>query len=173
MRTNEEILAERAKLISRARSDHDEPSGYELSVVEFMLVPERYAVEEQFVGEVLLLKELTPIPGVPTYVAGIANIRGRIVSILNLKLLLGIASKGITELNRIIILKYNKMEFGILADSILGSRSIPSGQLAPKPVTLQGDAARYVKGITGDGLVILDCVQLLSDKTITINQNQK
>ncbi len=173
METNEEILAARAKLISGTRSVRNEPSGYELSVVEFMLVPERYAVEEQFVGEVLLLKELTPIPGIPNYVAGIANIRGRIVSILNLKMLLGITSKGITELNRIIILKYNKMEFGILADSILGSRSIQSGLLAPKPATLQGDASRYVKGITVDGLVILDCVQLLSDKAITINQVQK
>ncbi len=172
MKTNEEILAARAKLISGARSVQNEPSGYELSVVEFMLVPERYAVEEQFVGEVLILKELTSIPGVPNYVAGIANIRGRIVSILNLKILLGIASKGITELNRIIILKHNKMEFGILADSILGSRSFPSGQLAPKPVTFQGDTSRYVKGITADGLVILDCVQLLSDKAITINQKQ-
>ncbi len=173
MKTNEEILAARAKLISGTRSVRNKPSVNELSVVEFMLVPERYAVEEQFVGEVLLLKELTPIPGVPNYVAGIANIRGRIVSILNLKMLLGITSKGITELNRIIILKYNKMEFGILADSILGSRSFPTGQLAGKPVTLKGDASRYVKGITADGLVLLDCAQLLSDKTITINQKQK
>jgi len=173
MKTNEEILTARAKLITGRRSDKDDPSGNDLSVIEFMLSPERYAVEEQFVGEVLLLKELTPIPGVPNYVTGIANIRGRIISILNLKMLLGISSKGITELNRIIILKSNRMEFGILADSILGSRSFPAGQLAGKPVTLKGDASRYVKGITAEGLVLLDCAQLLSDKSITINQKQK
>jgi purine-binding chemotaxis protein CheW len=173
MKTNEEILAARAKLIAGASLARNEPSGIELSVVEFKLEPERYAVEEQYIGEVLILKELTPIPGVPNYVAGIANIRGRIVSILNLKLLLGVASKGITELNRIIILKHNKMEFGILADSILGSSSIPSAQLAQKPLTLQGDAARYVKGVTVDGLVILDCAQLLSDRAIIINHKQK
>ena len=172
MRTNEEILAARAKLISGDWFVRNELTGDELTVVEFLLSPERYAVEQQFVDEVLLLKELTPIPGVPDYVAGITNIRGRILSVLNLKILLGITSKGITELNRIIILKNNRMEFGILTDSVLGTRFLPSGQLVQKPVTLQGDASRYVKGITADGLVVLDCVQLLTDKAITINQKQ-
>ena len=173
MKTNEEILAARAKLISGDRFVRKEPSGDELSVVEFLLAPERYAVEQQFVDEVMLLKELTPIPGVPDYVAGITNLRGRILSVLNLKILLGITTKGITELNRIIILKSNKMEFGILTDSILGTRFLPSGHLARKPETLQGPSADYVKGITADGMILLDCDWMLSAKAITINQRQK
>ncbi len=173
MRTNEEILAARAKLISGDRFAGDEQTGDELSVVEFLLAPERYAVEQQFADEVMLLKDLTPIPGVPDFVAGITNIRGKILSVLNLKILLGITSKGITELNRIIILKNSKMEFGILTDSILGTRILPSGHLARKPETLQGPTSGYVKGITADGMILLDCERMLSAKAITINQKQK
>lgn len=173
MVTNEEILEARAKLISGDRLVPNEPTGDELSVVEFSLSPERYAVEEQHVGEVLLLKELTPIPGAPDFVAGIANIKGRILSVLNLKIFLGITAKGITELNRIIILKNNRMEFGILTDSILGIRNFPSGQFTRKPDTLQGTAAEYIKGITSDGLILLDSERMLSAQTITINQKQK
>lgn len=173
METSEEILAARAKLISGNRSIQNDLSGDGPTVVEFLLAPERYAVEELFVDEVMLLRELTPIPGVPDFVAGITNIKGRILSVLNLKILLGINTKGITELNRIIILKNNKMEFGILTDSILGTRNLPSEQLAPMPVTLQGTAADYVKGITADGLILLDCERMLSAKSITVNQKHK
>jgi purine-binding chemotaxis protein CheW len=170
MRINEEILKARAKLISGDRLIRNEPTGDQLPVVEFLLAPERYAVEQQFVDEVMLLKELTPIPGVPDYVAGITNLRGRILSVLNLKILLGITSKGITELNRIIILKNNKIEFGILTDSILGTRFLSPGHLAQKPETLQDPSADYVKGITADGIILLDCERMLSSKTITINK---
>lgn len=163
-------MIERARLLSGSDSPHQVQPKDQLSLVEFSLAPERYAVEEQFVVEVLLLKELTIIPGAPDFVAGITNVRGRILSVLNLKIFLGIATRGITELNRIVLLRKGEMEFGILTDAILGSKLIRREQFAPPPVNLAGTSANYVKGVTADGLVLLDCERLLLDKKIRIDQ---
>lgn len=173
MKSNEDILQERAHKISGRRLGNHLTKEEEITVVEFNLTPEFYAIEEFFVSEVILLKELTPIPGVPPFVAGITNIRGKIISVVNLKIFLGITSKGITDLNRIIVLRNKQMEFGILADSILGTKTIKTSRLAPAPITIQGAAAGYVKGITPDGLIILDGSNILSSKSIIINQKQK
>ncbi len=173
MGNDEAILEVRARLIAGKKLTKKGHEGDDLTLVEFTLSPERYAVEERFVSEVLLLKALTPLPGVPAFVVGITNNRGRIVSILNLKILLGIQTKGITELNRIILLKNNKMEFGILTDSVLGIRTIHSGSLTTSPANIQGIAAEFIKGISADGLILLDCERILSAKEIIIDQAKK
>ena len=173
MKSDEELLQERARKISGPRTRKDVSPDDEITVVEFNLMPEHYAIDEFYVSEVMLLKELTPIPGVPAFVAGITNLRGKIISVVNLKFFLGITSKGITDLNRIIVLKNKQMEFGILADSILGTKTIHTSMLSPAPITIKGAEAGYVKGITSDGLIILDGSVILSTKTIIINQKQK
>lgn len=173
MKSDEDILQERAlKISGRRLANHLAPEE-EITVVEFNLMPEHYAIDEYFVSEVIHLKELTSIPGVPSFVAGITNIRGKIISVINLKNFLGITSRGITDLNRIIVLKNKQMEFGILADSILGTKTIKTSALLPPPITIRGTEAGYVKGITSDGLIILDGSNILSTKSIIINQKQK
>ena len=173
MKSNQDILQERALKISGRHLGNHLPHEEEFTVVEFNLMPEHYAIDEYYVSEVILLKELTIIPGVPLFVAGITNIRGKIISVVDLKIFLGITSKGITDLNRIIVLKNKQMEFGILADSILGTKTIKTSMLSPAPITIQGAAAGFVKGITSDGLIILDGCNILSTKSIIINQKQK
>lgn len=170
MITNNEILIDRAKLLAVDNFVEEVNIGKILHVVEFLLLPERYGIESHFISEVILLKELTPIPGVPSFVSGVTNVRGKIVSIVNLKTFLGLVTKGITELNKTILINYNGMEFGIIADAIIGIRSVDEKTLSPAPVTIQSDSAKFVKGITPDGMIILDGVHLLSETTIVVNQ---
>jgi purine-binding chemotaxis protein CheW len=173
MKTPEEILQERANQISGKGYRSKSSVAEDLDLVEFMLTPEHYAVEWQYVSEVMFLKDLTPLPGVPAFVAGITNIRGRIVSVVNLKKFLGISSKGITELNKMIILKDATMEFGILTDSIMGTKSISTKQLVDKPLTVRSEITGFIKGITSEGLIVLDGEALLSAKSLLIDQKKR
>jgi purine-binding chemotaxis protein CheW len=169
MKNDEKILRARAKEISghRMSTDMQAPS---LLVVEFLLTPERYCMESTFVTGVLSLKDLTPSPGAPAFVTGVINVRGKIISIVNLKILFGLKEKGITELNKIILLKHEQMEFGIVTDAIAGTRRIFLNELGALPVTIKGISADYIKGITPDGLILLDGEHLLTNKTIVVNQ---
>ncbi|NOU47759.1 MAG: purine-binding chemotaxis protein CheW [Bacteroidales bacterium] len=173
MKTNIEILAERARRLAVNANDTDDQSGKTYNVVEFLLTPERYSIDCQYIKEVLLLKELTPIPGAPAFVAGLTNVRGKIISIVDLKIFLGLVTKGITDLNKTIILSYEGMEFGIITDAILGTKIIRETSISAAPDTLQGKGATYVRGITPDGMIMLDGERLLSEKSLIVNQKQK
>jgi purine-binding chemotaxis protein CheW len=170
MKTNADILKERAVLLAVDTSSDIEKEDKSLHIVEFLLTPESYGIESHLISEVLLLKGLTFIPGTPSYIAGVTNVRGKIISVVNLKTFLGLVTKGITELNKIIILQKNGMEFGIIADAIAGTRNIDEKSLSAVPATLNGKGAAYVKGITLDGMIILDGARLLSETTILVNQ---
>ena len=61
------------------------------------------------------------------------------------------------------------MELGILADAILGVRSITVEELQPALPTLTGIRAEYLKGITKDPLAVLDIEKILSDEKILVN----
>ena len=60
--------------------------GEQIEIVEFLLADERYAIESAYIGEVYPLKDLTPLPCAPSFVLGIINMRGKILSIIDLRI---------------------------------------------------------------------------------------
>ncbi len=164
-----EILRRRARELARedVQSQADEAP---LEVLEFRLAEETYALECLHIDEVYPLKSLTPIPGVPGFVLGIINIRGRIVSVIDLKVFFQLPPKGLNDLTRVIILHKPGFEFGVLAEEVLGTRSIPMEAIQPALPTLTGVRSKYLKGIGTDRLIILDAVKLLGDEKMVINQ---
>ncbi len=161
------ILRDRARALAQA-ADKQEPEGF-IEVLEFLLAYERYGVESSHVREVCVLKDLTPLPGTPPFVSGIVNVRGRVLSIIDLKKFFDLPEKGLGDLNKVIILSSPEMEFGILADVILGTRRVSLNDLQPSLPTLTGIRADYLRGVTGDRLVVLDAGKVLADKRILIN----
>jgi purine-binding chemotaxis protein CheW len=139
-----------------------------VEVLEFRLGQERYAVESQYVQEVHPLKELTPLPCTPSFVVGIVNVRGRLVPVLDLKRFLDLPEKGLTDLHRIILVRGEDFEVGVLADVIVGVRSIPIDTLQPSLPTLTGVRSEYLKGVTGERLVVLDLARILADPRIIV-----
>ncbi len=162
------ILKNRARELSEELKENGAIEN-QVEIIEFVLAYEKYGVESCFVREVYPMKEFTPIPGTPNFVMGIINIRGQIISIIDIKKFFGLPEKGLTDLNRVIIADYNDMEVGILADIILGVRNIAINEIQPSLPTLTEIRSKYLKGITRDGVVILDIVKLLSDPKLIIS----
>jgi purine-binding chemotaxis protein CheW len=163
------VLKARAKILA-IEPETDKWDADRIEVVEFLLAYENYAVESSFVREVYPLKYLAPLPGTPPFVAGIINVRGQIVSVIDLKKFFGLPDKGLTDLNKVIILRDGKTEFGILADDMLNVGHVQPGELQSSLPTLTGVRADYLKGVTAGRLVVLDAAKLLSDPKINICQ---
>ena len=80
----ERILRERALALA-AEPGETQTLAQSIEVVEFLLAHERYAVESAYVREVYPLENLTPLPCTPAFVLGIVNLRGEIVSVIDLR----------------------------------------------------------------------------------------
>jgi purine-binding chemotaxis protein CheW len=166
---SQRILRERAQSLARLPSA-GLAAHNTLDLLEFRLASERYGLETRYVHEVHPLRELTPLPCTPEFMLGIVNVRGRILPVLDLKKFFQLPDQGLTDLHRIIHLRGNGLELGLLADVMVGVRRIPFDRLQPSLPTLTGIRSEYLKGVSDERLVVLDLDRLLSDPKIIVHE---
>lgn len=162
------ILRARAAILAHEPESAAEEA--QIEIVEFLLGNERYALESSCIGEVYPLRDLTPLPCTPPFVLGIVNIRGTILSVLDLRRFFDMSNQGLSDLNKVIVLRNDTMEFGVLADAILAARRIPLNTLQPSLPTLTDIRAEYLMGVTEDRLVVLDGRKILADPSIVVHE---
>ena len=163
------ILKARAQALAREPMP-EEAADARIEVVEFLLAYERYAVESRYVREVYPLENLTPLPCTSAFVLGIINLRGEILSVIDIRKFFELPEHGLTDLNKVIVLRSENMLFGILADAITGVRRIPSADIQSSLPTLTDIRVAYLRGVTPDRTVILDAEKLLSDANIIVQE---
>lgn len=162
------VLKSRAQTLAREPEKAQAADGLEF--LEFLLAHETYAVESRYVREVYPLQDLTPLPCTPAFVLGIVNLRGEILSVIDIKKFFELPEKGLSDLNKVIVLQSDNMLFGILADAIVGVRRVPLSEIQPSLPTLTGVREKYLKGVTGERTVLLDAEKMLADEKIIVQE---
>lgn len=163
------ILKNRAKTAAK-EPERDEEYNQQLEVLEFNLDDEKYAIESNYINEVWSPKEITSIPCTPTFILGIVNVRGSLVTVIDFKNFFGLGNRVFTENRKIIIIQREDIVAGLLADSISGIIKIYDYEMQPNLSTFKSEEAKFIKGITNGGLIILDAETLLSDKNLIIHE---
>ncbi|CAK0752921.1 purine-binding chemotaxis protein CheW [Gammaproteobacteria bacterium] len=161
------ILEARARKAAKAPAKPDETK--QLEILNFALAGETYAIETRYIREVCRLKDLTALPGTPPFLAGVMNLRGQILAIIDLRKVFEFPDRGLTELNRVIVLRGGGNEFGLLADAIEGVRLLAVTALQDCFPTLTGVREKFLKGVTGQMLVVLDGGRMLEDPSLKVN----
>ena len=163
------ILEERARLL--ACEPPDDVAEDARDMLEFSIGGERYAFEARWVREIVVLRELAPLPCTPAFVQGVVSVRGRIVSAVDLRRFWGLPECGIVDFHRIIVLRGCDMEFGVLADRVDGVASFrPSELLRDASAFPAGVAAQHILGVAGGKIALLDAEALLRDRRIIIDR---
>lgn len=163
------ILKERAKKL-QGIVQADELAAEKLDILEFILADERYAVELQCVTEVVKIKELTPLPCTPSFIKGIINKRGQIISVIDIKKFFNLPEKGISNLNRVIVVKHNDIELGILCDEVVGTSTIDANVFQNNVPSINKIADNYVMGVSHERLIVLDIQSILLDEKIIVDE---
>jgi purine-binding chemotaxis protein CheW len=174
---DESALSRKTQAILKTRADelaaeHGEDMIDEnaLEVLEFVLASEHYAMESMHIREVYPMKEFTLIPGTPSFVLGLINVRGQILSVIDIRRFFDLPVRGLSDLNRVMVVQTPDMELGILADRIVGVRHVPLSDLQPALPTMTGIRSEYMRGITREGLVVLDVPKMTADPKLVVNE---
>ena len=91
--------------------------GELLRWVTFKLGNEIYGVNVMQVREVLRYTDIAPVPGAPSYVLGIINLRGNVVTVIDTRSRFGIPPTDVTDNTRIMIIESEKHVIGILVNA--------------------------------------------------------
>lgn len=101
--------------------------------LEFYLGNESYAVDLMKVKEVLTPPDLTPIPKSPTYVCGLMNLRGLVLTVIDLRKKFNISPNKETSENAVIIFDIDDRKIGVMVDSIERVLNVSEDKIKPIP----------------------------------------
>jgi chemotaxis signal transduction protein len=107
-------------------------SGMEDKYLTFELFSENYAIQIEYVKEIISLCDITAVPKSPSYVEGIINRRGEIIPIINLRNIV-MAGGGESEPTNIVIVEYDDVLLGVLIDKIKETITIGAENVTPLP----------------------------------------
>jgi purine-binding chemotaxis protein CheW len=162
------ILAERARLLARppAGAEPEQP----LALIECGLGPERYGLRLDAVRELAPLDHFAPLPCTPAHVAGMANLRGTVIPVLDLRPVLGLAPAPPVSGGVMVVISWDRDPCGLLFDRAVGVRTLDEAELLPPPSSAGGVQARYLEGATRDGLLLLDLAALAADERLIVTE---
>ena len=121
----------------------------EQQLVTFKLGNEEFGIEIMKVQEIIRIPPITRVPQAPSHIDGVINLRGNVISVVNLRSRFGLPDGGEEddEISRIIVLKENKYEFGIRVDSVHEVLHLQDMDLEPPPSVTVGIDASFIRGI--------------------------
>ena len=129
-------------------------------VLSFRLGKERYAVDVDVVRGVRTIEKITRVPAAPIFYRGIVNIRGQIISVLDLRLFFGMSADEFSK-KELVLVESSDFYIGLLAEHIEEVQTIPLNLIA------QGNV-NYARGVTKEQIIILDIETLLSDERLIV-----
>jgi len=160
------IMRQRAQALARP-TEVAEALAETQDALVFCRGEESYAVEMAHVADAAALRELTPVPGLPPFILGVVNHRGRIVAILDLRTLLVPSDAKPAPRGFVVMAEAGGKSFGILADSIKGATALAVDDLGPAPAGL---GPGLVRGVTADMIAVVDLEAVARDPRIVVDE---
>lgn len=117
------------------------------------------------VSEIIPVPEVTQVPGVKSWLMGIANSRGIIISVVDLKEFLGGKPTATTLSSRIVIVRSGEWSYGLLVDEILGMRHLGGDKKANSLPDIQPGLRPYIAEVfenEGQKWMVLNLKRLLN-----------
>jgi purine-binding chemotaxis protein CheW len=136
----------------------------ELHIVGFQVGRETYGVPITSLHEIVRVPEITSVPDAPDYMEGVINLRGKIVSVIDLRKRFGQHELGRTRRNRILVVEHSGRLAGLIVDAASEVLKIPAAEVDPAPGVFLEGGLNCVTGLgkyQGRLIVLLDTDRLL------------
>lgn len=169
------ILEQRAKALAGIPEDRERAQA-SISLLAFGLGQERFAVPIICVKEIAPIEGVTRVPCTPGFILGVVNFRGRIVSLMDIAVFMGLETGAGPEHNFMVLVSGadasgHEIELCLAVSDLPITREIDPCRISPADASFSRSGASCVTGVTDDMLVILDMERILSDPAIIIRQS--
>jgi purine-binding chemotaxis protein CheW len=150
--------------------------NHELHIVGFQVGRETYGVPITSLHEIVRVPEITAVPDAPDYMEGVINLRGKIVSVIDLRKRFGEAKVALNRRNRILVVEHGGRLSGLIVDSASEVIKIPAADVEPSPTALQDGGLNCVTGLGkyhGRLIVLLDMAKLLESDVAQKEESER
>ena len=163
----EQLSDQRISMRESSLSEAAEGGDIEHMYMTFDLAGETYAVNIQYVTEIVGMQRISAVPDMPAFIRGAMNLRGKVIPVMDLRLRFGLPWREYGDRTTIIVLDQNNSQTGLVVDHVTDVITIAKEFIDPPP-SWQGNKSRsVVLGLAKQNnsvSMILDVAQLLMDQ---------
>lgn len=164
-----EILHQRAANLRQAA---DEQELSELISVAVVGIDGRYfGLELSIVREFTKIEKITPIPCCPGHVLGNMNLRGEILTLVDISQPLNLTTKSSKSSKKAVVIEVDDIVAGIAVEEVFDVVDLRPEELKQIPAAMDGNIALYLKGLAeylGESLNVVDLSKLITQGAITV-----
>jgi purine-binding chemotaxis protein CheW len=168
-----ELLCERARNLTNDLAEQSATRHIVLAIIG--LSGEYFGVELETVREFTNLQQITPVPCCPAYIVGDMNLRGDILTVVDIRKVLQMPVGEITPTAKVMVVPLGETVVGVLVDQVVAVLDINFSDLCPLPVGLKATKDSYLKGgvpYQEKILAILDIPTILTSGGLTVNEEE-
>lgn len=149
-----DVFAAISNVVKRfGKSDHGLPAQKQIAETEkligFSLLETEYVISLSEISEVLEVPKCTKLPRVKSWVVGVANVRGRLLPIIDFADFLGRKLVGPHRARRVLVFEVANNYLGLIVDQVYGMRVLPVTSY--QPASEKGPLGRFIDGKFVDG----------------------
>jgi len=148
----------------------DKKSKQEAQLVVFKIGEEEFGVEINQVREIVKLVSVTRMPKAPVFIEGVVNLRGQIITVIDLAKRLDLPSTGRTEETRIMVVEVGDNTVGMIVDSVSEVLRLSIDDIEATPSLIDTEVhEKYLRGVGKSDdrlLILLDLNEVLSHEEI-------
>ena len=135
---------------------------FKVGGMEYAIAAEKVVQMDSFTGASI-------VPGAPPYVAGIVQVRGKVVPVVDLRVRFGLAPAPITIDSRIVVAQDGARPVALLADSAREVVKLELDQIEPPPAMIGDEAQGFVKAVVRLGariLMVIDFNKVIGEDSL-------
>jgi chemotaxis signal transduction protein len=119
----------------------------ESQLVTFLLKDEEFGFDIMSVQEIIRLPKMAKVPRTPDYVDGIANLRGVVLPVIDMRTRFGMERDQETDRTRVLVVDINNVKTGLRVDRVNQVTRVMRGEIETPPVAIRGTSSDYLEGI--------------------------
>ncbi len=113
----------------------------------FELNQTTYGIRSQYVQQIEMVEQVTPVPNAASAIEGVVFARGQVIPALNLRPRFGFAKAPFDLRSRLIVVNKNSRVVGLIVDTAREFLNIPAAAIGPPPEGITGLSGNYLEGI--------------------------
>ena len=133
--------------------------------IKFMVAELTFGIEITQIHQILKPQQIFKVPNTAPYIEGLLNLRGRVLTVFNLRKRFALPEKENDDNTKIIIVTMDEFLLGFIVDSVTEIVRVPDEEIEPTPPSLQGLDKRFLSGVAkvdDNVILLLDLTKVLT-----------
>ena len=134
-------------LLDELEEEEEEDDQNKERYLSFPIGGNLYGISMRYVQEIIPIQPITGMPNMPSFIVGVINLRGQIVTVMDIRIRFHLPERPYESRTCIIVLNFNERKVGLIVDTVAEVVSIPMENIDPPPRNPKNPQNRFIEGM--------------------------